>query len=106
MSPFLPASVWRRRWDAVASPQQSRCLPSAQTSPGRIVHIPLAELVARLGEISVALIPVTVCGKGGGRSAEGADLLVALGRESALALEGGTLGWLTMRAKLSATARE
>lgn len=62
------------------------------------VHIPLAELTPRLGEISLDLIPVTVCGKGGGCSAEGADLLVALGREGALAREGGTLGWLAARA--------
>lgn len=63
------------------------------------VHIALPELAARLGEISPVLIPVTVCGKGGGRSAEGADLLVALGREGALALEGGTLGWMAARGR-------
>lgn len=62
------------------------------------VHIPLAELAARFAEIAGDRIPVTVCGKGGGRSAEGADLLVGLGREGAQALEGGTLGWLGARA--------
>lgn len=62
------------------------------------VHIPLAELAARLGEIPGDRIPVTVCGKGGGRSAEGAALLVRLGRKDAQALEGGTLGWLAAKA--------
>jgi rhodanese-related sulfurtransferase len=58
------------------------------------VNIPLAQLAARLGEIAGDRIPVTICGKGGGRSAEGADLLIRLGRKGALALEGGTQGWL------------
>ena len=63
------------------------------------VHIPLAELAARLGEIAPDRIPVTICGKGGGRSAEGAELLIRLGRDEALALESGTLGWLAAQAK-------
>lgn len=58
------------------------------------VHIPLAELEDRAGEIPVDGIAVTICGKGGGRSAEGADLLNRLGHSDALWLEGGTNGWL------------
>lgn len=63
------------------------------------VHIPLAELAARLGEIVGDRIPVTICAKGGGRSAQGADLLIGLGHKDALALEGGTLGWLAAQDK-------
>jgi rhodanese-related sulfurtransferase len=37
---------------------------------------------------------VTICGKGGGRSAEGADMLNKLGHPVAHWLEGGTNGWL------------
>ena len=58
------------------------------------VHVPLAELAARAGEIPAGRTPVTVCGKGGGRSAEGADMLKSLGHPDALWLEGGTNGWL------------
>jgi rhodanese-related sulfurtransferase len=58
------------------------------------VHIPLTELEARVGEIPAGKTPVTICGKGGGRSAEGADMLRKLGHPGALWLEGGTNGWL------------
>ncbi len=58
------------------------------------VHIPLTDLAARAGEITARKRPVIVCGKGGGRSAEGADLLQKLGHPDALWLEGGTTGWL------------
>ena len=37
---------------------------------------------------------MAVCGKGGGRSAEGADMLTKLSHPDALWLEGGTNGWL------------
>ncbi len=57
------------------------------------VHIPLAALEDRAGEIPAGKTPVTICGKGGGRSAEGADILKRLGQASALWLEGGTNGW-------------
>jgi rhodanese-related sulfurtransferase len=59
------------------------------------VHIPLAELEDRAGELPAGKSPVTICGKGGGRSAEGADILNRLGHTDALWLEGGTIGWLT-----------
>ena len=58
------------------------------------VHIPLAELEDRAGELPAGKSPVTICGKGGGRSAEGADILNRLGHRAALWLEGGTTGWL------------
>ena len=57
-------------------------------------HIPLAELGSRTDEIAAGMIPVTVCGKGGGRSAEGAEILRQAGHLGALWLEGGTIGWL------------
>jgi len=58
------------------------------------VHIPLADLANRAGEIPAGRTAVTICGKGGGRSAEGADILKRLGHPDALWLEGGTNGWL------------
>lgn len=57
-------------------------------------HVPLAELGARASELPAGKTPVTICGKGGGRSAEGADMLKGLGHPDALWLEGGTTGWL------------
>lgn len=57
------------------------------------VHIPLAELEDRAGELPAGRTPVTICGKGGGRSAEGADMLNKLGHPDAVWLEGGTSGW-------------
>ena len=58
------------------------------------VHIPLAELGKRASEIPAGKTPVTICGKGCGRSAEGADMLRKSGHPGALWLEGGTNGWL------------
>lgn len=58
------------------------------------VHVPLTELEDRAGELPVGKTPVTICGKGGGRSAEGADMLNRLGHADARWLEGGTNGWL------------
>jgi rhodanese-related sulfurtransferase len=58
------------------------------------VHIPLAELAERVNDIPAGKIPVTICGKGGGRSTQGAALLRQLGHQDALWLEGGTNGWL------------
>lgn len=57
------------------------------------VHIPLAELENRAGELPIGRTPVTICGKGGGSSAEGADMLNRLGHPDAVWLEGGTNGW-------------
>jgi rhodanese-related sulfurtransferase len=58
------------------------------------VHIPLADLADRAGEIPADRTAVTICGKGGGRSAEGAKMLNRLGHPDAVWLEGGTIGWL------------
>lgn len=58
------------------------------------VHIPLAELGKRTRELPVSETPVTICGKGGGRSAVGADMLKMLGHPDTLWLERGTTGWL------------
>ncbi|MBC7284006.1 rhodanese-like domain-containing protein [Hoeflea sp.] len=58
------------------------------------VHIPLTELADRVNDIPAGKIPVTICGKGGGRSTQGAALLRQLGHKDALWLEGGTNGWL------------
>ncbi len=57
------------------------------------VHIPLAELQDRARDLPAGKTPVTICGKGGGRSAEGVDILNRLGHLDALWLEGGTTGW-------------
>jgi rhodanese-related sulfurtransferase len=54
------------------------------------LHIPLAELHARWTEISILKPIAVVCGKGGGRSIEGAAIL-ALKGFNADWLEGGTL---------------
>lgn len=58
------------------------------------VHIPLAELAKRASELPADKTPVTICGNGGGRSAEGSDMLNTLGQPGSLRLEGGTTGWL------------
>ncbi|HBZ43173.1 MAG TPA: hypothetical protein DEO85_03780 [Maritimibacter sp.] len=58
------------------------------------VHIPLADLEARRVDIPPGKTPVTICGKGGGRSAEGAGMLRKHDHPDALWLEGGTTGWL------------
>lgn len=49
------------------------------------LHIPLTELAERMNEIPTSRKVVTVCGKGGGRSADAAKLI--LGADW---LEGGT----------------
>jgi rhodanese-related sulfurtransferase len=59
------------------------------------VHTPLAELGLHSHQIPRDKIAVTICGKGGGRSAEGVDILRKLGQPDALWLE-GTNGWLQL----------
>jgi rhodanese-related sulfurtransferase len=51
-------------------------------------HIPLKELLQRMKELPTDKLIVTVCGKGGGRSAEAAALI-----PDADWLEGGTAGY-------------
>lgn len=57
-------------------------------------HIPLIELADRAAEVPATRIPVTICGKGGGRSTEGAELPCRPGYPDARWLDGGTTGWL------------
>ena len=60
--------------------------------PGAI-NIPLSELEYRSKELAKDTIIITACGKGGGRSAQGAGLLKQLGFSNANYLCGGTFGW-------------
>jgi rhodanese-related sulfurtransferase len=60
--------------------------------PGAI-NIPLSELEYRSKELSKDSIIITTCGKVGGRSAQGAELLKQLGFSNASYLCGGTFGW-------------
>lgn len=64
--------------------------------PGAI-NIPLGKLQSSLPHIPAGSVPVTVCGKGGGRSAEAAAALRAVGIASAIWLEGGTISWFASR---------
>lgn len=57
------------------------------------VNIPLSELENRSKELSIQTIIITVCGKGGGRSAQGALLLNKIGFSKATYLCGGTFAW-------------
>lgn len=59
--------------------------------PG-VINIPLSDLENRTGEFSKNTIIVTVCGKGGGRSAQAAEILRQKGFNAAW-LCGGTMGW-------------
>jgi len=60
--------------------------------PGAI-NIPLGVLESHANELSNQSMVITVCGKGGGRSAQGAELLNQLGIVKARFLCGGTFGW-------------
>ncbi len=60
--------------------------------PGAI-NIPLSELESRSNGLSKQEIIITACGKGGGRSAQGAELLKQLGFSKAKYLCNGTFGW-------------
>ncbi|MDH4120285.1 MAG: rhodanese-like domain-containing protein [Deltaproteobacteria bacterium] len=57
------------------------------------VHIPLDQLPARSAELPAGRRIITVCGKGGGRSDQAAQILRQKGW-LASSLCGGTLGWL------------
>jgi rhodanese-related sulfurtransferase len=57
------------------------------------VHIPLDELENSIARLDVNKVLVTACGKGGGRSATGAEILQRLGFRATW-LCGGTFGWL------------
>lgn len=57
------------------------------------VNLPLDRLEQAATKLDKNTLFVTACGKGGGRSASGAELLQKLGFRSAW-LCGGTFGWL------------
>ncbi len=61
------------------------------------LHLPLSELEAHPEQLPLDRPIVTVCGKGGGRSAGAAACLAAAGAVDVAFLEGGTLGWLAER---------
>jgi rhodanese-related sulfurtransferase len=63
------------------------------------VNIPLDALATRAAELPRDALVVTVCGKGGGRSAQAADQLRARGLTSARSLCGGTEAWLERAAQ-------
>ncbi|MCF8243514.1 MAG: rhodanese-like domain-containing protein [Saprospiraceae bacterium] len=60
--------------------------------PGAL-HLPLEELENSISGLDVNNIFVAACGKGGGRSAAGAEILQRLGFRATW-LCGGTFGWL------------
>jgi rhodanese-related sulfurtransferase len=60
--------------------------------PGAI-NIPLGVLGSHAKELSNQSMVITVCGKGGGRSAQASELLNQLGVIKAKFLCGGTFGW-------------
>ena len=64
--------------------------------PGAI-NIPLSELENRYNELSKQVKIITACGKGGGRSAQGAALLKQSGFSKANYLCAGTFGWYDTR---------
>ena len=64
-----------------------------QHIPGAI-NIPLVDLMKRSADLDQQAIIITTCGKGGGRSEQGAELLRKLGFLDAHYLCGGNLGWL------------
>lgn len=65
--------------------------------PGAI-NIPLNELESRATGLSKQAIIITACGKGGGRSAQAAELLKQMGFINASFLCGGTFGWYKWQA--------
>lgn len=65
---------------------------AAKHIPGAI-NFPLNELENRTKVLSKQTIIITACGKGGGRSEQGAALLKQMGFINANFLCGGTFGW-------------
>jgi rhodanese-related sulfurtransferase len=60
------------------------------------INIPIEDLADHLDEIDRGKRVVTICWKGGGRSAAAVELLKANGFTQAQYLCGGTLGWLNV----------
>ncbi len=57
------------------------------------INIPVTEIEKQLSSFDKNILYITACGKGGGRSSEGAKLLNSLGY-NAVWLCGGTINWL------------
>lgn len=66
--------------------------------PGAI-NVPLSRLQSEVLAVPPGKVPVTVCGKGGGRSTEAAAMLRASGH-NAVWLESGTTGWFESNVSL------
>lgn len=62
------------------------------------VNVPLARLLADGAEVPAGRTPLTVCGKGGGRSAEAAEALRKAGHADTVWLCGGTNAWMSSSA--------
>jgi rhodanese-related sulfurtransferase len=60
--------------------------------PSDVLHIPMAQVSARIGELDPAKETVVVC-RSGARSAQVANFLVARGFSSVFNLAGGILAW-------------
>jgi rhodanese-related sulfurtransferase len=60
--------------------------------PGECLHIPMAEISQRLGELDPHTETVVIC-RSGGRSAQVAEFLAARGFSSVFNLAGGILAW-------------
>lgn len=58
------------------------------------INIPADQLAARAGAFPADACIVTVCNFGGPRSCNAAEQLRQLGHDQAIALRGGTHGWL------------
>lgn len=56
------------------------------------INIPVDQLEKKIAAFSKDRKYITACGKGGGRSEKGAEILTANGFDVAF-LEGGTFGW-------------
>ncbi len=92
---FSPSDVKNRQQDGeniqiidVRSPEEF----AEKHVPGA-VNLPLEALENAVAGFDKKAILVTACGKGGGRSAAGAEMLRKLGFRAAW-LCGGTFGWL------------
>jgi rhodanese-related sulfurtransferase len=70
------------------------------------INIPLIELEDRSKELSKEAMIFTVCGKGGGRSVRGAELLRQLGFSYAAYLCGGTFSWYEEQQLITAISNE
>jgi rhodanese-related sulfurtransferase len=92
----LPPGEVRRRQQSGENIQIIDVRSPDEFSEGHVpnsVNLPLAKLEAAAAGLDKSTLFVTVCGKGGGRSTEGANKLQSLGLQ-AVWLCGGTFGWL------------